>query len=79
MVIIAFFSGSPWVFALTGFIRVAVLVVNTMYRKVLATCLLATKSEKWNGKPRLECFNGRHPPSKAPVGVLPWICRNKGQ
>ena len=43
MVIIAFFSGSPWAFALIGFIRVAVLVVNTMYRKVLATCLLATK------------------------------------
>ena len=32
---------------------------------------LATKSEKWNGKPRLECADGRHPPSKTPVGVLP--------
>ena len=31
---------------------------------------LATKSEKWNGKPRQECVNGRHPPSKPPVGVL---------
>ena len=27
----------------------------------------ATKSEKWNGKPRLECVDGRHPPSKTPV------------
>ena len=31
---------------------------------------LATKSEKWNGKPRLECVDGRHPPWKTPVGVL---------
>ena len=25
---------------------------------------LLQKSEKWNGKPRLECVNGRHPPLK---------------
>ena len=31
----------------------------------------ATKSEKWNGKPRLECVTRRHPPSKTPVGWLP--------
>ena len=24
----------------------------------------ATKSEKWNGKPRMECVDGRHQPSK---------------
>ena len=40
---------------------------------------LATKSEKWNGKPRLECVDGRHPPSKTPVGVLPWTCRSEGK
>ena len=33
--------------------------------------IILTKSEKWNGKPRLECVDGRHPPSKTPVGVLP--------
>ena len=33
--------------------------------------LLATKSEKWNEKPRLERVDGRHPPSKTPVGVMP--------
>ena len=30
----------------------------------------ATKSEKWNGKPRPECVDGRHPHSKTPMGVL---------
>ena len=40
---------------------------------------LATKSEKWNGKPRLECVDGRHPPPKTPVGVLPWTCRSEGK
>ena len=40
---------------------------------------LATKSEKWNGKPRLECVNGRYPPSKTSVGVLPWTCQNGGK
>ena len=39
----------------------------------------ATKSGKWNGAPRLECVNGRHPPSKTPVGVLPWIYRSEGK
>ena len=37
------------------------------------------KSEKWNGKPRLECVNGRHPPSKNSVGVLPWTCWGEGK
>ena len=32
---------------------------------------LATKSEEWNGKPDLECVDGRPPPLKTPVGVLP--------
>ena len=41
--------------------------------------LLATKSEKWNGKPRLERVDGRHPSSKTPVGVLPWLCRSDGK
>ena len=40
---------------------------------------LATKSEKWNGKPRLECVDSRHPPSKTPVRVLPWTCRSEGK
>ena len=40
---------------------------------------LLLKSEKWNGKPRLECVNGRHPPSKAPVGVLPRTCWSEGK
>ena len=40
---------------------------------------LSAKSEKWNGKPRLECVNGRHPPSKNPVDVLPWSCRGEGK
>ena len=39
---------------------------------------LATKSEKWNGKPRLECVNGRHPRSKTNVRVLRWTCRSEG-
>ena len=38
---------------------------------------LLQKSEKWNGKPRVECVNGQHPPSKTPVGVLPWTCRSE--
>jgi len=29
------------------------------------------KNEEWNGKPRLKCTNGWHPPSKTPVDVLP--------
>ena len=29
------------------------------------------KSEKWNGKPRLECVNGQRPSLKTPVGVPP--------
>ena len=33
---------------------------------------LATTGEKWNAKPRLKCLDGWHPPSKTPVGVLPW-------
>ena len=33
---------------------------------------LVTKSEKWNGK-------SRHPPSKTPVGVLPWTCWSEGK
>ena len=40
---------------------------------------LATKSEKWNGKPRAECDNGQHPPSKTPVGELPWTCLSEGK
>ena len=30
---------------------------------------IATKREKWNGKPRLECVSGQHPPSKTPVDI----------
>ena len=40
---------------------------------------LATKSEKWNGKSRQECVHDRHPPSKSPVGVLPWTCQREGK
>ena len=40
---------------------------------------LATKNEKWNGKPRLEYVNDRHPPSNTPVGVLPWACRSEAK
>ena len=40
---------------------------------------LATKSEKWNGKPRLKCVDGRHKPSKTPVDVVPWTCRSEGK
>ena len=40
---------------------------------------LATKSEKWNGKPRPECVDGRHPHSKTSMGVLPWTCRSEGK
>ena len=40
---------------------------------------LATKSEKWNGKPRLDCVDGRHPPKNTPVGVLSWTCRSEGK
>ena len=32
-----------------------------------------------SGKPRLECVDGRHPPSKPPVGVLPCTCRSEGK
>ena len=28
---------------------------------------------------RLECVNGQHPPSKTPVGVLPWTCQSEGK
>ena len=38
---------------------------------------LATKSEEWNGKPRLECVDGRHPSSETPVSVLPWTSRRR--
>ena len=40
---------------------------------------LATKSEKWNGKPRLECVSGRYLLSKTPVGALSWTCRSEGK
>ena len=40
---------------------------------------LLQKVKKWNGKPRLKCVNGRHPPLKTPVGVLPWTCRSEGK
>ena len=40
---------------------------------------LATENEKWNGKPRLHCVDGRHPASKTPVGVLPWTRRSEGK
>ena len=40
---------------------------------------LAPKSEKWNGKPRLECVNSWHPPSKTPVDILPWTCQSEGK
>ena len=39
---------------------------------------LATKNEKWTGKPKLECVDGRHPSSKT-VDVLPWTCRSEGK
>ena len=39
--------------------------------------LTATKSEKWNGTPRLECVDGRYPPSKPHVGVLLSTCRSE--
>ena len=39
--------------------------------------LIATKSDKWNGQPRVKCVDGRHPPSKTLVGVLPWTCRSE--
>ena len=35
--------------------------------------------KKWNGKPRVKYVNGRHPPSKTPVIVLPWTCRSERQ
>ena len=41
--------------------------------------LLQKVKTKWNGKPRLECVNGRHPPSKTPVGALPWPCQSEGK
>ena len=40
---------------------------------------LLPKSEEWNWKPRLECITGRHPPSKTPVGLLPWTFRSEGK
>ena len=40
---------------------------------------LATRSEMWNGNPRLECVNGWHPPSKTTMGVLPLTCRSEGK
>ena len=40
---------------------------------------LATKNEKWNGKPRLECVNGWHSPLKTPVSVLPRTCQSEGK
>ena len=40
---------------------------------------LLQKSEKWNGKAKLVRVDGRHPPSKTPVRVLPWTCRSEGK
>jgi len=37
------------------------------------------KNEERNGKPRLECVNGPHLPSKTPVGVQPWTCGGEGK
>ena len=40
---------------------------------------LATKSEKWIGKPWPECVNQwSTSASKTPVSVLPWACRSEG-
>ena len=39
---------------------------------------LATKSENWNGNPRLECVKCFTSTFGTPVGVLPWTCRSEG-
>ena len=39
---------------------------------------LLQKVKSGSGKPRLECVDGRHPPSKTNVGVLPWTCWSEG-
>ena len=40
---------------------------------------LVTKSENWNGKPRVACVGGQYSSSKPPVGILPWTCRSEGK
>ena len=40
---------------------------------------LGTNNDKWNGRPWLECVDGRHPPSKFPVCVLPWTSCREGR
>ena len=42
-------------------------------------CGYKNEKEMWNGKPSLECVNGRYPPPKTPAGVLPWTCRSDGK
>ena len=41
--------------------------------------LVAPTLSKWNGNSRLECVDGRHPPSRTPVAVLPWTCRSEAK
>ena len=60
--------------------------LDCLSKEVTVRCHLPPSSQiqwachkKWNGKPRVKCVNGRHPPSKTPVVVLPWTCRSEGQ
>ena len=51
---------------------------QTTHATVLTVSMSLLQLEMWNGKPRLECVNGRHTPSKNPEGVLSWTCRIEG-
>ena len=38
-----------------------------------------TNCERFNGKPRLTCVNGRHPPTKTSADALTWTCQSDGK
>ena len=50
---------------------------QTTHAIILTDSMNLLQKVEWEA--RLECVNGRHPPLKTPVGVLPWACRSEGK
>ena len=48
---------------------------QTTHAIILTDSMSLPQKVEW--EPRLECVNGWYPPSKTPVGVLPWTCRSE--
>ena len=49
---------------------------QTTYAIILTDSMSLLQKVKVEWEARLECVDGRHPPLKTPVGVLPWTYRS---